>query len=104
MTTRRNWRPRRSPESAAYAGNPAAFDRLTELEQYFRTVHKPYGWLSDATWQHLAETSGGRLPDGRLTPHYDPCGPRVVEIAGCGHAPALNTPDQLRLIEIFMRE
>jgi pimeloyl-ACP methyl ester carboxylesterase len=31
-------------------------------------------------------------------------GPRavVVEIAGCGHAPALNTPQQYALIERFL--
>ena len=55
-----------------YAGNPAAFDTLTELEQYFRTIYKPYGWLSDAQWRRLTETSTRRLPDGRVTPHYDP--------------------------------
>jgi len=133
-----------------YAGNPAAFATVTELEQYFRTVYKPYGWLSDAQWRRLAETSTRRLPDGRVTPHYDPAmvmqfthhdddyllwnewdsldlpvlclrgedsdlllpdtaeqmrqrGPCAVvaEIAGCGHAPALNTPDQLALVERF---
>src|SRR5690606_8558234 len=31
-----------------------------------------YGWLSDAQWRRLTETSARRLPDGRLTPHYDP--------------------------------
>jgi pimeloyl-ACP methyl ester carboxylesterase len=32
----------------------------------------PYGWLSDAQWRRLTETSTRRLPDGRVTPHYDP--------------------------------
>jgi len=135
----------------SYAGNPSAFDTVSELEQYFRTVYKPYGWLSDAQWRRLTETSTRRLPDGRVTPHYDPkmvmqfthhdddytlwdawdaldvpvlClrgadsdlllrdtademrkrGPRavVVEIPGCGHAPALNTPDQYALVERFI--
>lgn len=135
----------------AYAGNPAAFDTVTELEQYFRTVYRPYGWISDEGWRRLTETSVRRLPDGRVTPHYDPAivrqfhrpqddyllweaydrleipvlclrgaesdlvlpettaqmatrGPRatIVEIAGCGHAPALNTADQLGLIERFL--
>ena len=147
------------PETAAaaierirgYAGNPAAFDTVTELEQYFRSVYKPYGWLSDAQWRRLTETSARRLPDGRVTPHYDPAmvmqfthhtndylrwdewdsldipvlclrgessdlllpetaeqmrnrGPRAVvaEIAGCGHAPALNTPQQFALVERFL--
>ena len=96
-------------------------------------------------------SSTRRLPDGRVTPHYDPAmvrqfidhpddytlwaewdtlempvlclrgedsdlllretaegmrrrGPRavVVEIAGCGHAPALNTPEQFALVERFL--
>jgi len=133
-----------------YAGNPAAFATVTELENYFRTVYQPFGWLSDAQWRRLTETSVRRLPDGRVTPHYDPAmvqqfihfprdyelweawdaleipvlclrgeqsdlllretaeamrvrGPRavVVEIPGCGHAPALNTPEQIGLVERF---
>jgi pimeloyl-ACP methyl ester carboxylesterase len=135
----------------SYAGSPAAFDTVSELEQYFRAVYKPYGWLSDAQWRLLTETSTRRLPDGRVTPHYDPAmvtqfvqhpndyerwaewdaldipvlclrgessdlllretadamrsrGPRavVVEIPGCGHAPALNTPEQYALVERFL--
>jgi len=135
----------------SYAGNPAQFDRVSELEQYFRTIYKPYGWLSDEQWRRLAETSARRTADGKVTPHYDPrmvlqferhpddydqweewdsidvptlClrgetsdllladvaeemrkrGPRavVVTIPGCGHAPALNVPDQLALVERFL--
>ena len=134
-----------------YAGNPAAFATVSELEQYFRTVYKPFGLLTDAQWRRLTETSTRRLPDGRVTPHYDPAmvqqfvshpddyerwaewdsldipvlclrgessdlllaetaeamrqrGPRAVvaTIAGCGHAPALNVPDQLALVERFL--
>lgn len=141
----------------AYAGNPPAFGSMAELEAFFRQVYKPYGWLSDAQWRRLTETSTRRLPDGRVTPHYDPAmvrqfidhpddyliwdhydcidvpvlvlrgaesdlvlrettdemltrGPgamgltRVVEIAGCGHAPALNVPDQLDLVAGFLRQ
>jgi len=134
-----------------YAGNPAQFDRVSELENYFRTIYKPFGWLSDAQWRRLAETSVRRTAEGRVTPHYDPnmvmqfehhprdydqweawdaieiptlClrgessdlllaetademrqrGPRavVVTIAGCGHAPALNVPEQFALVERFL--
>jgi pimeloyl-ACP methyl ester carboxylesterase len=134
-----------------YAGSPPQFDRMSELEQYFRTIYRPYGWLSDEQWRRLAETSARRTADGRLTPHYDPkivlqfehhprdydqwdaydsvecptlClrgessdlllpavaeamrhrGPRaeVVTIAGCGHAPALNVPEQFQLVERFL--
>jgi len=56
----------------SYAGNPEAFASMSELEAYFRTIYKPYGWLSDAQWRRLTETSARRLPDGRVTPHYDP--------------------------------
>jgi pimeloyl-ACP methyl ester carboxylesterase len=135
----------------SYAGSPPAFACVSELEQYFRTVYKPYGAMSDAQWRRLTETSTRRLSDGRVTPHYDPAmvmqfthhaddyalwdawdsldlpvlclrgehsdlllpevadamrnrGPRavVVEIAGCGHAPALNTPEQYALVERFL--
>ncbi len=139
----------------AYAGNPPAFATVLELEAFFRQVYKPYGWLSDAQWRRLTETSTRRLPDGRVTPHYDPAmvrqfidhpddyliwehydalempvlclrgaesdlvlpdataemlvrGPglrgqaRVVEVPGCGHAPALNVPEQLDLISSFI--
>jgi pimeloyl-ACP methyl ester carboxylesterase len=135
----------------SYAGSPAAFATVSELEQYFRTVYKPYGFLSDAQWTLLTESSVRRLPDGRVTPHYDPAmvmqftehandydrwpeydridipvlclrgadsdllladtaeqmrdrGPRalVVNIAGCGHAPALNVPDQMELVSRFL--
>ncbi len=133
-----------------YAGNPPAFATVGELERYFRSVYKPFGWLSDAQWRLLTESSTRRLPDGRVTPHYDPAmvmqftahpndylqweawdsltlpvlclrgessdlllpdvaeamrvrGPRavVVTIPGCGHAPALNTPEHFALVERF---
>ena len=135
----------------SYAGNPAAFARVSELEAYFRKIYAPYGVLSEREWVKLTETSVRRLPDGRVTPHYDPnmvrqfinfphdyelwpeydaidipvlClrgadsdlllaetaqamrerGPRarVVEIAGCGHAPALNVPGQIGLVAEFL--
>lgn len=136
----------------AYAGNPARFDRISELEKYFRTVYAPYGWLSDSQWRALTETSARRTEDGKVTPHYDPrmvmqfthhpqdydlwqsydriiaptlClrgetsdlllpevaeemrsrgpGAVVVTIAGCGHAPALNVPDQISLVRRFLK-
>ena len=136
----------------SYAGSPPAFQTVGALEAYFRTVYAPYGWLSDAQWRLLTESSVRRLPDGRVTPHYDPAmvqqfihhpddylqwaawdtldmpvlclrgetsdllladtaeamrqrGPRavVVTIPDCGHAPALNTPEQFGLVERFLQ-
>ncbi|MES2072388.1 MAG: alpha/beta hydrolase [Pseudomonadota bacterium] len=56
----------------SYAGAPASFATVTELENYFRQIYQPYGWLSDTQWRRLTESSVRRLPDGRVTPHYDP--------------------------------
>ena len=55
-----------------YAGKPPAFDTVGELEGWFRVVYEPYGAMTDAQWRRLTETSTRRLPDGRVTPHYDP--------------------------------
>ena len=138
-----------------YLGKNMEFSDLAALEAHVRRIHAPFGKLSDAQWRRLAETSTRRLPDGRVTPHYDPAmvqqfthypqdyslwkhwdalelpvlclrgqesdlvlpktleemrrrGPgakgraKIVEIAGCGHAPALNVPEQLELISEFI--
>ncbi len=138
-----------------YAGSPPSFASLPELEQYFRTIYVPFGIATDAGWRKLAETSVRRLPDGRLTPHYDPQiaavlgrqaatatgdawplydqiaaktlllrgavsdllsdetaaemtrrGPKArrIDIPGIGHAPALDTPEQIALIAQFLAE
>ena len=140
----------------AYAGQPPAFDTVLELEAFFRQVYQPYGWLSDAQWRLLTESSTRRLPDGRVTPHYDPAmvqqftlhandyliwdhydaldipvlclrgeasdlvlrettaemlarGPglrgltRVVEVPGCGHAPALNVPEHYAVVDAALQ-
>jgi pimeloyl-ACP methyl ester carboxylesterase len=139
----------------AYAGHPPAFATMLELEAFFRQIYQPYGWLSDAQWRRLTETSARRLLDGRVTPHYDPAmvqqfshhpddylvwdhydalaipvlclrgaasdlvlpdtlaamqrrGPgargqlQVVNVPGCGHAPALNVPGQLATVADFI--
>jgi len=140
----------------AYAGQPPAFATVPELEAFFRAAYAPFGLQTDAQWTHLTETSTRRLPDGRVTPHYDPQitqqffrevpeypmwreydaltipvmvlrgansdliapetiqamhtrGPgaherlRSEEIAGCGHAPALNVPAQWQLVMDFLK-
>jgi pimeloyl-ACP methyl ester carboxylesterase len=134
-----------------YAGNPPQFDTVTEFEGFLRTVYKPYGWQSDAQWRRMTETSARRLPNGKITPHYDPAmvrqfivhpndydlwdaydaidmptlvmrgedsdlllaetaeemtkrGPRaqLAVIPRCGHAPALNVPEQIELVRRFL--
>lgn len=135
----------------AYVGNPPEFATLGELEAYFKTIYVPFSAHTDAQWRHMAETSFRRLPNGKITTHYDPAivrqlfahpddyeqwehydrvtaptlvlrgatsdlllpdiaaemtrrGPkaRVVEIAGCGHAPALNVPGQIAIVRDFL--
>ncbi|MDR7335623.1 alpha/beta hydrolase [Roseateles asaccharophilus] len=134
-----------------YAGQPPSFATVSELERYFREIYASFGHLSDTQWRALTEHSLRRLPDGRVTTHYDPAlvaqfqhhpddyslwsawdqldlpvlclrgeqstlltaetaqamrerGPRaaVAVIPDCGHAPALNTPEQIGLIERFL--
>lgn len=55
-----------------YVGAPPDFATMAETEAYFRVIYAPFGAHTDAQWRHLAETSVRRLPNGRLTPHYDP--------------------------------
>jgi pimeloyl-ACP methyl ester carboxylesterase len=55
-----------------YVGAPPDFATMAEAEAYFRLIYTPFGAHTDAQWRHLAETSIRRLPNGRLTPHYDP--------------------------------
>lgn len=131
-----------------YVGKAPRFADVGELERYLRTVHAPFGPLSDEQWRHLATHSARPDGDG-VALAYDPgiavpfapaeglsdvdlwsvwdairCpvlvlrgersdllsketaaemaarGPRarVVEIAGCGHAPALMDKDQIAIV------
>lgn len=137
----------------SYAASPPVFDTMAELEAFFRAAYRPYGYLPDTQWKRLTVTSARRLPDGRLTPHYDPrivrqlvnfpddtrfwvawgaveCKTLVlrgvdsdlllpdiaermlqentraelIEVPGCGHAPALNVPDQIAAVRQFLEE
>ena len=55
-----------------YIGAPPDFATVTELEAYFRTIYTPFGAHTDAQWRRMAETGMRRLPNGRVTTHYDP--------------------------------
>ena len=137
----------------AYVGKPPVFDGITGLETFMREAYRPFGPHSDAQWRAMAENLMRRLPDGRVTTHYDPAivrqfeahpvdyeqweaydsiaapvmvlhgiesdlllpdiavamaqrGPRaeIVEIAGCGHAPGLNTVPQSEIVRKFIEK
>ncbi|NVK18308.1 MAG: alpha/beta hydrolase [Methylocystaceae bacterium] len=55
-----------------YAGNPALFDTICDLEEYLRTIYEPYGYLTDEQWRLMVETSYRRTDSGQITLHYDP--------------------------------
>jgi pimeloyl-ACP methyl ester carboxylesterase len=55
-----------------YVGAIPDFADAAGLEAYLRRVHAPFGRLTDAQWAAMAAHGGRRLPDGRLTLHYDP--------------------------------
>jgi pimeloyl-ACP methyl ester carboxylesterase len=135
---------------AGYMANPPEFETVAEFEGYLRAVYAPAGPRSDDAWRATAETSLRRLPNGRLTTHYDPAiarafenletagdlwdaydtlsipvllmrgersdiasaadagrmterGPmaRVHELPAIGHAPWLDTPQQIDLVRDF---
>src|SRR5258708_36020686 len=48
------------------------FTDVKELEAHLRRIHEPFGKLSDAQWQHLAEHSAEKTADGVVRQHYDP--------------------------------
>ena len=134
-----------------YLGNDPTFADIAALERHLRTVHAPFGKLTDAQWRHLAETSSRALPGGGVGLHYDPgiAAPMrgieivdldltpiwlrvetptllirgadsdlllrgtavqmaerphvtLVEIEGCGHAPALMDAAQVALVRDFL--
>lgn len=134
-----------------YLTNPPAFDRLADLEAYFRDVYATFSEMTDREWRDLTVHSARRRDDGRWTPNYDT---RIVEpvvtaepamdpwelwgaidaptfvLKGaesdiladatfaemrerrdiealevdCGHAPALNVPEQIAPIRAFLAE
>jgi pimeloyl-ACP methyl ester carboxylesterase len=48
------------------------FADLAELEVHLRTIHAPFGKLTDQQWKHIAEHSGVKSEDGDFQQHYDP--------------------------------
>ena len=57
---------------ASYAGNPPVFGRVSEFAEWLREAYRPFGENPDSFWERLVRTSHRRLPDGKITAHYDP--------------------------------
>lgn len=137
---------------ATYLGANPRFGDFGEAERFIRTVHAPFGDLSDQEWRALTGSSVRQINDGGYRLRYDPAiaeafkarpiedvdlwpvwdaiacptlvlrgaasdlllpetaeemkgrGPRaeVIEIAGCGHAPALLDEDQIALVQDWL--
>lgn len=135
-----------------YLGQNNRFANLAEADTHFRSVHAPFGPLSDADWalitEHSVQADGeggyrlrhdpaiatafqkGPLEDVNLWPVWDAiaasplvlrgaesdlllaetaaemtrrgAGAQVVEIQGCGHAPALMDPAQIAIVRDFL--
>ena len=137
---------------ADYVGADPHFPDLDAVEQYLRTVHAPFGDLSDAQWRHMAAHGARPLGGGGFGLAYDPAignafsgdatddvdlweiwdritcpvlvlrgaesdlltretaeemtrrGPkaRLIEFAGCGHAPALMAAEQIAAVREWL--
>jgi pimeloyl-ACP methyl ester carboxylesterase len=74
-----------------FVGHPDDYERWAEWDHLDIPVLCLRGESSDLLLAETAEAMRQR-------------GPRAVvaTIAGCGHAPALNVPDQLALVERFL--
>ncbi len=59
-----------------YLTNPPAFDRLTDLEAYYRETYEPFSEMTAAEWRRFTTTSYRRNEGGEFMPAYDT---RVVE-------------------------
>jgi pimeloyl-ACP methyl ester carboxylesterase len=56
----------------AYAGNDPRFESVEAVEDYYRTVHAPFGKLTDAQWRHMTVHNIRRHEDGSYGLAYDP--------------------------------
>ncbi len=71
----------------AYMRMKRRFASIEELEAHLRTIHEPFGHLTDAQWRHIAEHSAVKTPEGDYAQHYDPAigrafsWPLMVDIA-----------------------
>ena len=63
------------------------FASIEELEAHLRSIHEPFGHLTDAQWRHMAEHSAVKTEEGDYRQHYDPAigrafsWPMMVDIA-----------------------
>lgn len=69
--------PELDPEALAfiakYTSVQPVFNRMSELEDYFRGIYEvSFGPQPEGWFRNITQYTARRLPDGRVTPHYDP--------------------------------
>ena len=57
---------------SAYMRVKRRFDSVENLEKHLRSIHEPFGNLTDAQWRHMAEHSAVKTEEGDYRQHYDP--------------------------------
>jgi len=55
-----------------YAAELPVFERMSEVENWLRTIYQPFGPASDEFWRRMVRSSVRRKDDGHFTIHYDP--------------------------------
>ena len=56
----------------AYLRIKRHFEDVPALEAHLRSIHEPFGKLTDAQWRHMAEHSAVKTEEGDYRQHYDP--------------------------------
>jgi len=56
----------------AYLRVRRRFATIEDLEAHLRSIHEPFGKLTDSQWRHLAEHSAVKTDEGDYRQHYDP--------------------------------
>ena len=56
----------------AYLRIKRRFATIEELEAHLRSIHEPFGKLTDTQWRHMAEHSAVQTEEGDYRQHYDP--------------------------------
>jgi pimeloyl-ACP methyl ester carboxylesterase len=85
-----------------YLGGNPVFQSLASAERYFRTIHAPFGPLTDQQWKRLTLNSVKPHPDGSHRLHYDPGIAEAFKTYRKSASPLWDIWDQIRCpVQIF---
>lgn len=86
-----------------YVGTDPRFASFDALVQYVRTVSAPFGPLTDAQWQHLAQFNAKQHADGHWGMNYDPGIALPFRKAAAGDIMLWNYYDAVRCPTLLLR-